>query len=106
MTDTIYSIIDEGLTIDGNLTSSGAFEICGTITGNVKVDEVIVAVGGLISGDISARVATVFGTVEGNVIAERLTLKPSSVVKGDVESNELSIETGAQISGQMKVNRN
>ena len=65
MTDTIYSVIDEGLTIDGNLTSSGAFEICGTITGNVKVDEVIVAVGGLISGDISARVATVFGTVEG-----------------------------------------
>ena len=103
MQDQNISFINENLTITGELKTAGALKVLGSIVGNSQCDSIIVAVMGVITGDISANTVTVYGTVTGNITAETVYLKASSSILGDIKSGQCTIEEGAKIEGALSI---
>ena len=103
MLDQNVSFINENLTITGELKTAGALKVLGSIVGNSQCDSIIVAVMGVITGDITAKTVTVYGTVTGNISAETVYLKASSSLLGNVKSVHFTIEEGAKIEGALSI---
>jgi cytoskeletal protein CcmA (bactofilin family) len=81
---------------EDNLVVAGVFE--GTITSEAAVT---VVEGGLVVGDIDARVVIVGGRVEGTVVArDRLMMRPHGRIEGDARYGSLEVERGGVIEGR------
>jgi len=93
--------------IEGNLTSSQALRIDGTIIGDVNVtDKILITETAKIIGNINCAKITVNGRVEGVIDAKDVDLKQDSVIKGDIVYTTIKIETGAQLESQLILNKN
>ena len=92
----IPSIIGEGLTITGNVTSKG--EIQGDIhCGSLLLGDTAQVVGGVIAEDIVVR-----GRVVGSIRGVRVTLQAQSHIEGDIIHQSLAIEQGAYFEGKSR----
>lgn len=97
----IPSIIGTSMTVSGDLDSEGAVQIEGTIQGDVRCAEVTVGRAAHVLGNIEAEVANIHGTVKGEIRARSVILSSTARVTGDVIHEELTIDAGAYIEGQM-----
>lgn len=95
------SIVAKDLTIAGDLQASGVIRVEGRVIGNVHAgDQVLVAEGGVIEGDVVTREAVIAGRVHGSIRAdERVELQASAVVYGDIASRRLLLQEGAEVNG-------
>lgn len=100
--ETISSIIDESMTITGEITFKGKTKIDGKIHGNIKGEHLILSASGEVKGDIHAISFNCFGTLEGNVKAKILTARKDCYMKGRLETGNLTVEPGASIDGEIK----
>lgn len=101
--EVISSIIDSRMTIKGELLFEGKARIDGTVEGNIKGEHLILSEGGKISGDIEVATFVCHGTLKGDVRASMVTARKTCQIQGLIESNSLSVEPGAGLSGEMKV---
>ncbi len=101
------SVIAAGMRLEGQIASSGAVRIEGTIVGNVHCEsQVIVAKGGSVEGDIHAPEVITAGEVKGAILAgDRAELLPSSVVTGDITTNQLMVQEGSQVNGRLRTGK-
>ena len=60
--------IGQGVIFVGWIFAKGKAEISGKITGQIKVDELVVSASGVISGKISAREMNVLGSANDEII--------------------------------------
>lgn len=97
----IPSIIGTSMKVSGDLDSEGAVQIEGTIHGDVRCAEVTVGRAANVLGNIHADVANIHGTVSGEIRAQSVVLSATARVTGDVVHEDLTIEAGAYIEGQM-----
>lgn len=97
----IPSIIGTSMTVSGDLDSEGAVQIEGTIQGDVRCAEVTVGRAAHVLGNIESEVANINGTVKGEIRARSVILSATARVTGDVIHEEVTIEAGAYIEGQM-----
>jgi cytoskeletal protein CcmA (bactofilin family) len=99
------SIISVGLTIRGDLESSGTVKVEGTVEGSVLAKhQVLVAKGGLVRGDIMARETVVGGEVHGSISAdERVEVQAGAAVHGDITTRRISVSEGARLNGQVRM---
>lgn len=97
----IPSIIGTSMKVSGNLDSEGAVQIEGTIHGDVRCAEVTVGRTANVLGNIEAEVANIHGTVNGEIRARSVIMSSTARVTGDVIHEELTIDAGAYIEGQM-----
>ena len=97
----IPSIIGSSMKVSGDLNSEGAVQIEGEIEGNIHCIEVTVGPNAQIRGHIYAETAKVHGNVNGEIRAQRVTLSSTARVMGDIVHEELAIEAGAYVEGQM-----
>lgn len=97
----IPSIIGTSMKVSGDLDSEGAVQIEGTIHGDVRCAEVTVGRTANVLGNIEAEVANIHGTVNGEIRARSVIMSSSARVTGDVIHEELTIDAGAYIEGQM-----
>ncbi|MEB2313994.1 MAG: polymer-forming cytoskeletal protein [Sorangiineae bacterium] len=97
------TVIGEGLTIEGEITSEEELVIHGTVRGRLETtDAVSVASGGLVEADVAAASLSVGGHVTGNVTArERVDLQPGGRLIGDVKAARLTIADGASFKGNV-----
>ncbi len=101
--EVISSIIDSRMTMKGELRFEGKARIDGTVEGDIKGEHLILSEGGTIQGDITVSTFVCHGTLEGNVKASMVTARKSCQIRGLIESNSLSVEPGAMLTGEMKV---
>ena len=104
--EVISSIIDANMVMKGELIFEGKARIDGTIEGNIQGEHLVLSEGGKIIGDIEVSTLVCHGTMEGNVKASLVTARKSCRMHGRIESNSLTVEPGAAISGELKVASN
>src|SRR5919201_5102123 len=81
-----FSIIASDMTVVGYLETEGVVRIEGRVRGTVRVgQQVLVAPGAVIEGDLHAQEAVIAGQVSGAIHArDRVELQASAVVAGDI----------------------
>jgi cytoskeletal protein CcmA (bactofilin family) len=95
------SIVAPDLVVTGDLESGGVVKVEGRVTGMVRAgQQVLVAQGAVIDGDLNTRDAVVGGTVHGSIHAtDRVEVQPHAVVEGDITTRNLLIQEGGRVNG-------
>jgi len=95
------SIVAPDLVIHGDLDSQGVVKVEGRVTGAVRAaEQVLVAPGATIDGDLLTREAVVGGTVHGSIqAADRVEIQPQAVVEGDITTRHLQVHEGGRVNG-------
>src|SRR5438309_7432139 len=100
-----YSVIDDRLTVRGELDTDGTVRVDGRVEGAVhRAGSLIVGVGGGVIGDIEAGEVVVAGTVQGNVHATgRIEIEPGAAVHGEIRANAMVLREGAIVHGKVSI---
>ncbi len=97
------SMIQEDLTIQGNLVAKGgAISVGGKVTGDLDAKSVEVLAQGSVKGEIKAEEVKIAGLVEGSVKCNSLSLDEKSELKADVTAGTMTMSSGAKISGRVE----
>ena len=98
------SIIEEDLTIEGNISSDeGTIDVKGRVTGDVAAQSVIVQVGGSVEGALSAITVTIEGRHKGHLQCDNLKLASTSQVQADITAKTMTAESGAKVAGKVEI---
>lgn len=100
--DAISSIVDQNMTITGELHFKGKARIDGTVNGTINGDYLILSRSGRINGDIKVATFICHGTMEGNIDAEMVSVRKSSSINGKVAATNLVVEPGATLDSEVK----
>lgn len=97
------TVISQGITIEGEITSDEEVIIQGTIRGKVDVqDALVIEQGATVEADVSATSVVVAGQITGNVSAsDRVDLQAGGKLVGDVKTARLTIADGASFKGNV-----
>jgi cytoskeletal protein CcmA (bactofilin family) len=98
--DAPRTVIQDDLTIIGDLQTDGQIEVDGRVIGNVSGRNVIVGEHGQVEGSILAEMVTIFGIAVGPVQANKVRLGSTAQVVGNIFHNELTVEPGAHHEGR------
>jgi len=100
-----FSVVDDRLTIHGNLDTDGTVRVDGRVEGaSHRAGTLIIGVGGTVVGDIEAREVVVAGNVQGNVHARgRIEIEAGAAVHGDIRANAMSLREGGAVDGQVSI---
>lgn len=98
--------IAAGTTIKGDIDCAGDIRIDGNLVGNLNVKgKVVIGASGIIHGEIFCKNSQIEGKIEGKVsVEELLSLKSTSSILGDIKTQKLSIEPGANFTGNCQMN--
>jgi cytoskeletal protein CcmA (bactofilin family) len=99
------SIIGVGMTVHGDIESGGVVKIEGAVDGRVNAaQQVLVAKGGRIDGDVETGEAVIAGVVHGTVHAQqRVEIQTGAVVEGDVTTGRVLVAEGAVLNGMVRM---
>ena len=87
--------------MEGQLESKeGQVVIAGNFKG-IFARSVVIEPTALFNGNINAEHLKVEGKVDGDITADLLEVSNSGVIDGKLKTNSLSVDTGAQISGNV-----
>jgi cytoskeletal protein CcmA (bactofilin family) len=105
ITDQVETLIGQGTSVTGSLSSNGALRIDGQFEGDIATSvDIIVGESGRITATVSAKNAVVAGLVTGNMdIVDKLELLPSAKVVGDLKVGTLIIGEGAVFKGNCEM---
>ena len=99
------SIIAQGTSFTGNITSNSDLRIDGSIEGNVQSQsKVVIGKDGQVKGDINGAQVDVMGFVHGNVYAtDGIILRSKARVQGNINTCSLEVERGALLDGKCQM---
>ena len=108
MNNKTSSILGPELEIHGDVKVSGSLLIYGKVFGNIHSNGAVrTANGSEVTGNISAKEATIGGKVDGDLdVNKKVTLGDTSNLKGNLKAAILTIEEGAQFEGVCSMIRN
>jgi len=97
-----FSILDEGLILEGTLSCKGKIIIKGTVKGELEGETVIIGEEGAVYADMKAGSVTVGGIFEGKVRAlKELIVLSTGSCDGKVICKELVIEPGGILNAEV-----
>jgi cytoskeletal protein CcmA (bactofilin family) len=99
------SIVGSGMTVQGDVDTGGVVKIEGSVNGHVHAtQQVLVAKGGRIDGDIETGEAMIAGVVHGAVRAQqRVEIQAGAIVEGDVTTRRILVAEGAVLNGAVRM---
>ena len=99
------SIVAVGMTVRGDLESNGTVKVEGAVEGHVQAkNQVLVAKGGVVAGDIDAREAVIGGQANGAIRAlERVEIQSGAIVNGDITTRRISVAEGGSLNGLIRM---
>lgn len=98
------SIIEEDLTIEGNISSSeGTVNVKGCVVGDVVAETITVDISGSVDGALSAKKIMVDGRHRGSLTCDYLKLASTSQVEADIKVREMEMESGAKVKGEVDI---
>lgn len=95
------SIIGADVRIMGNISTIGEVQVDGEIEGDLQCGNLTMGEQGSVTGSVEADSAIIKGRIEGKIRAKKIRLEKTAVLLGDVYHESLSVEAGAQLSGQV-----
>jgi len=98
-------VLGKTLSFKGELSADEDLMLFGRVEGTIRHTATLtVGVGGVVIGDIRAKVITIKGTVEGDLEAtESITVSPTGNVLGDIAAPRVCIVEGAQFNGAVEM---
>lgn len=96
------SIINEWLTMRGDLESEGDILIKGKVHGNITCKLLIIDVEAAIEGGIDCQDLVIRGATRGIIKAKRVRLEKTANVDGEIYQETFSAEEGARIRGALR----
>ena len=101
------SIIASGAVITGDLQAEGTVKVEGEVLGNVHAaQQVLLARGSRVRGDVQSREAVIGGVVEGAIRAtERVEIQATAIVQGDIITQRIVIAEGGQVNGGLQMKK-
>ena len=96
------SLMASDLNFTGDLISTGEVQIDGNVTGDIRVDTLIIGATGNIRGEITANKVRIHGKTIGQINAKSVSLAKTANVQGDILHEDLSIEQGAYLEGHCR----
>ena len=100
--DANCSIINEWLTMRGDLESEGDILVKGKIHGNIQCKLLIIDAEAIVEGAIVADEVVIRGTTRGIIKAHRVRLEKTANVDSEIYQDAFSAEEGARIKGSMR----
>jgi cytoskeletal protein CcmA (bactofilin family) len=99
------TFIAQGCRISGDLETTGAVIVCGTVRGDGKIGATLsMAADSAWEGEIHARHAVIAGSITGKlIVAEKLEIGSSAVLHADVVARSIAIAKGAVVDGAVQV---
>lgn len=100
------NVIAQGTQLQGNMVTATDCRIDGMLRGNIESKaKIIVGRTGVVDGNIKCANVEVEGTVraESLVVTELIALKSTANITGNIETTKISIEPGAEFSGNCKM---
>lgn len=98
----VTSVIGQDMQLVGDVSFKGKLRLDGRIKGNIRGDYLIVGESGVVVGDIMVNTFVCSGRVEGNVNVKKFQISTSGAINGKVEATDLTVESGAALSGEVK----
>lgn len=98
----VHSIVDEFLTMKGDLESEGDIHVKGKVFGNIRCKLLIVEVDALVEGGVEADEVIVRGSAKGTIQADRVRLEKTANVDSEICHLAFSAEEGARIKGSLR----
>lgn len=100
------TIIGPTLKVKGNFQGNGDIVIEGILDGSIKTDaDVFIGDKARVTATIDSQEAIINGFVQGSVkVKKYLAIGATAKIVGDVQCEEISVEKGAVINGQLLVN--
>lgn len=101
-----FSIIDQGLCVEGDIEAGGRLVIRGTLRGRLRADHVVIARDGLVHGQVAARRVDVAGTLEGDVdVGGSIQILATGCCRGQVRCQTLQMAAGAVLNAAVTCGR-
>jgi len=97
------TVIGQGMTIEGEVSSDEEIIVAGVVRGKLQVDGALtIEAGGVVEADVGATSVAVSGSITGNVTAtERVDLLAGGRLVGDVKAARVTIADGAVFKGNV-----
>ena len=93
------SILAEGTTVNGDISTNGDLQIDGKMVGNLRVHALTIGENGDIQGNVFAENLQINGAVNGEIWAKNIHLHSGASVRGNVYHTTLIIESGGMVNG-------
>ena len=105
-TETLATLMDTSVKIEGNFFFDKSARLDGIIIGNIrgpntKSGVLIIGPKAQIDGDISCHSVVVLGAVFGNIEADHLEVRAGAKINGDVIYSIIEVHQGSNINGRM-----
>ncbi len=100
-TNSLGTILDHKIELNGDITIAGNIMIYGKVNGNIHSTGIIhTAEGSIITGEIKAKSISISGTINGNIdIEDKVILSSNGTLHGNIKASIVSIEEGANFDG-------
>jgi cytoskeletal protein CcmA (bactofilin family) len=100
-------VLGKTLVFKGELSADEDLILFGRVEGSIKhTENLTVGAGGVVIGDLWARVITVKGTVKGDLEAsDSIVISPTANVTGDLVAPRVSVLEGAVFNGAVRMPR-
>ncbi len=97
-----FSIIDQGLTVEGTVSGKGQLVIKGTVKGSLEGDIIVIAEEGAVYADTKAASITVGGIFEGLLnTSGDLNVLSTGKCNGEVTCKDLVVEAGGKLNAKV-----
>ena len=94
------TIISEGFTFEGTITSDGVLNIAGTVRGKVTAKSVLIDASGQVEGELNSEQLVIKGQLKGEVNCDDLNIGPLARVDGAISYKYIHIQRGSKVSGK------
>ena len=95
-------VVGEGVRLRGSFNVPNKTTVTGLIEGRLATKELLVGKEGKVQGEVNCQLANIAGHVENDLqVHIALTIRASAVITGNIFYQEITIEKGAKISGQL-----
>ena len=94
------SIISEGFTFEGTITSDGVINIAGTVRGKITAKSVLIDSSGQVDGELNSEQLVIKGQLKGDVNCEDLNVGPLARVDGNISYKYIHIQRGGRVAGR------
>ena len=94
------SIISEGFTFEGTITSDGILNIAGTVRGKITAKSVLIDASGQVDGELNSEQLVIKGQLNGEVNCDDLNIGPLARVDGSISYKYIHIQRGGKVSGK------